>query len=209
MTALEKLYERERERLLNEPPTGRHTGETARPVFGVGPVNAELMLIGEAPGANETEQGRPFVGKAGAQLEELLALAGIPRERVFVTNAVKYRPTSVKPKSVSNRTPARAEIDSSIPLVRAEIAIVMPRIIATLGNTPLYSVLSAAGRKTATVGELHGRGMDICIDNVNCVLFPLYHPASGIYRRELVEVMRMDILKLKEAAQAVRRGDEL
>ena len=204
---LERLYAQERERLKNIAEDKR-TGERLRPVFGDGPENALLMLIGEAPGAAETEQGRPFVGKAGAQLVELLELAGIPRESVFVTNAVKYRPTNVKVRSVSNRTPSQEEILESLPLLGAEIGVVRPRSIATLGNTPLYAVNRLFGGADATVGELHGRAIKLDT-GADTLLFPLYHPASGIYRRELVAVMKEDILKLKAILGSLERGDML
>jgi DNA polymerase len=154
------------------------------------------MLVGEAPGREEAECGRPFVGKAGKQLDALLALAGIERGDVFVTNAVKFRPTRVKPKSVSNRTPKRSETLEALPLLEAEISLVAPRLIATLGNTPLDSVSKLCGRNLLPVGGAHGKLEPVEIAGKRYVLFPLYHPASGIYDRGLVEVMERDALML-------------
>ena len=96
---LVELYEKERLRIA-ETADGR--GDYSHPVFGEGPVNPLVMLIGEAPGGDEAKQGRPFVGKAGKQLDALLSGAGIDRSRVYITNTVKFRPVNVKPKSVSN-----------------------------------------------------------------------------------------------------------
>lgn len=193
MNALEALYEAERERLKRLEGDG---GDYAHPVFGAGKPASALMLVGEAPGREEAECGRPFVGKAGKQLDALLALAGIERGDVFVTNAVKFRPTRVKPKSVSNRTPKRSETLEALPLLEAEISLVAPRLIATLGNTPLDSVSKLCGRNLLPVGGAHGKPEPVEIAGKKYVLFPLYHPASGIYDRGLIEVMERDALML-------------
>ena len=103
---LVELYEKERLRIA-ETADGR--GDYSHPVFGEGPVNPLVMLIGEAPGGDEAKQGRPFVGKAGRQLDALLSGAGIDRSRVYITNAVKFRPVNVKPKSLSNRPHGRGD----------------------------------------------------------------------------------------------------
>ena len=104
---LVELYEKERLRIA-ETADGR--GDYSHPVFGEGPVNPLVMLIGEAPGGDEAKQGRPFVGKAGKQLDALLSGAGIDRSRVYITNTVKFRPVNVKPKSVSNRTRPKVDL---------------------------------------------------------------------------------------------------
>lgn len=188
--ALLSLYEHEVRRLkaIADPP-----GEYTRPVFGQGPCNADLMLVGEAPGAAETEQGCPFMGKAGEQLNEMLKAVSLTREEIFITNAVKYRPYCVHPQrgSLKNRPPKRAEVLASAPLLRAEISLVKPRVVATLGNTPLLSLL---GR--AAVGELHGKALPMEIETSGFLLFPLYHPASVIYNRSLRPVLEADMLAL-------------
>jgi DNA polymerase len=182
MNALEALYAAERERIAALAGESL-TGDYANPVFGEGEPNSPVMLIGEAPGREEAQLGHPFVGKAGKQLDALLVYAGIARSSVFVTNAVKFRPTWVKPKSVSNRTPSRAEALAALPVLRSEIALVAPRLIATLGNTPLASVARLCGARLPSIGEAHGRPAFICIEGIRYTLFPLYHPASGIYDR--------------------------
>ncbi len=195
MSALASLYQAERERIAALRGT-KNAGDYASPVFGEGPDKPMLMLIGEAPGREEAESGRPFVGKAGKQLDEMLSLAGIARERVFVTNAVKFRPMKLKARSVSNRTPLRGEVEVALPLLNAEIALVAPRFIATLGNTPLGAVMKLCGMKPPAVGEAHGRAMLIEIGGEGYTLFPLYHPASGIYDRSLVPIMKDDLARL-------------
>lgn len=204
MNALASLYAEERERLgrLN---ASSQTGDYANPVFGQGPKNAPLMLIGEAPGREEAEAGCPFVGKAGRQLDEMLSLAGIDRSKVFITNAVKFRPTRVKPRSVSNRTPERREIQASLALLRAEITLVFPRFIATLGNTPLFAVYALAAMKPPVIGTAHGKPCGIGIDGAAYTLFPLYHPASGIYNRELIGTMKEDLIRLGALVKEANR----
>ena len=195
MSALASLYGAERARLLALDPAAR-AGDYAHPVFGEGPMMPLLMLIGEAPGREEAACGRPFVGKAGRELDGMLVLAGIEREKVFVTNAVKFRPMAVKPKSVSNRTPAKEEVFGALPLLKAEIEAVCPRFIATLGNTPLIALAKLSSAAPPTIGEAHGKAATLAIAGKERLLFPLYHPASGIYNRALVQTMKDDLMRL-------------
>ena len=174
----------------------RLTGDYSSPVFGEGPLGARLMFIGEAPGREEAAAGKPFVGKAGKQLDSMLSLAGIAREEAFVTNSVKFRPTKAGLRSVSNRTPAPGEVKASLPLLRLELKRVSPRFIATLGNTPLRALFALAGEKPPSIGAVHGQKYDIIIDGQGFALFPLYHPASGIYDRSLIKEMETDLMRL-------------
>lgn len=197
--ALIHAYEAERLRLSALIEADTPQGDYAHPVFGEG--NAEdavVLFVGEAPGGEEAASGRPFVGKAGRQLDTLLALAHIPRESIYITNAVKYRPVTRSIKTVRNRTPGLREVAASLPLLRLEIAVIHPRCIVTLGNTPLAAVLQLYGAEKRTVGELHGRASALSEDGAAVELFPLYHPASGIYNRLLVPVMENDIAALGE-----------
>ncbi len=195
MSVFDVLYAAERERLAALENPAR-AGDYAHPVFGRGPKNPALMLIGEAPGREEAQTGTPFVGKAGKQLDELLELAGIDRRDVFVTNAVKFRPVHIKPRGASNRTPQRSEVLASLPLLGAEIALAAPRFIATLGNTPLFAIAALSGLKPTVVGTVHGQPQTVAINAARYTLFPLYHPASGIYNRELIRIMKEDLLRL-------------
>ena len=204
MSPLDALYAAERER-IGLSVARVMQGDYENPVFGQGPKAPDLMLIGEAPGREEAETGHPFVGKAGKQLDALLALAGIDRTAVFVTNAVKFRPVSAKPDSVSNRTPQRTEVLASLPLLRAEIGIVRPRFIATLGNTPLFALSVLCGVSPPIIGNAHGQLHDIEIDAARYALFPLYHPASGIYNRELIPIMKEDLVRLGALVSEVNR----
>ncbi len=165
----------------------------SRLVFGDGKNDEPvLMLLGEAPGENEVKQGRPFVGKAGQNLSEFLVLAGLTRGEIWVSNAVKYRTVQPgKNGGWKNRTPSEQEIVMMAEYLEKEIRIVQPRVIVTLGNTPLRAVMG----KGVTVGETHGR-MLTRADGQQ--VFSLYHPAAIIYRRELKSVYEQDILRLKE-----------
>lgn len=195
---LSALYAAETERLKAVALSGRNDGEYLRPVFGCGNADSPIVFIGEAPGANETEQGMPFVGKAGRQLDELLELADIPRKEVFITNVVKYRPVVRSERSVRNRTPSAGEVTASLPLLRAEMERIRPRLIITLGNTPLTAVRTLSGELPATVGDVHGRPLPVSLGGIRTVLYPMYHPASGIYNRALIEVMREDAKKIRD-----------
>ncbi len=198
MRTLSGLYELERVRLRALAGIDGPCGAYDAPVFGQGPEKPFLMLIGEAPGGEETKQLRPFVGKAGRQLDELLTLAGIPREEVFITNVVKYRPMVIGERTVRNRTPVREEIDASLPLLREELGILQPRCVATLGNVPLSAVLSLCGLSRRVIGEVHGQSLRIALQDWETALFPLYHPASAIYNRTLLPVCREDAERLGE-----------
>ena len=160
-------------------------------VFGEGSENARVILIGEAPGEQETIAGRPFVGKAGKNLDELLELSGIDRGELYITNAVKFRPTK---RSAAgnwvNRAPTREEVELFLPFLKRELQLVGPELIVTLGNTPLKALL---GPK-ATIGEVHGR----MLQWGETALYPLYHPASLIYNRSLRPVYEADVRRLGE-----------
>lgn len=193
---LMEAYAAEARRLLALAESSTLGGDYAHPVFGEGAVPAFSMLIGEAPGKEEAASGHPFVGKAGKQLNALLCNAGIQRETLFVTNAVKYRPVVRGPRSTRNRTPANREVGEALPLLEREIALVGPKLLVTLGNTPLKAVLQLFGMPEQTVGMLHGTLLSLEKNGEPILLFPLYHPASGIYNPANIPVMEADVKKL-------------
>ena len=144
------------------------------------------MMIGEAPGEQESLQGRPFVGKAGRNLDAFLEEAGLDRGALYVTNTVKYRPTKRSAAGrVVNRPPTQEEIRLFLPWLLREIELVGPKYVLTLGNVPLKALKG----RTGVIGELHGR----FIDWNGRVLYPMYHPASVIYNPSLKEVYREDV----------------
>ncbi|MBR6787474.1 MAG: uracil-DNA glycosylase [Clostridia bacterium] len=168
-------------------------GEDKILVFGDGKSDQPpLMLIGEAPGEQETIKRRPFVGKAGKNLDEFLQLMGMQREEIFVSNVVKIRPTAVGPTGrIRNRPPSKEEIALFRPYLMKEIDLVQPRALVTLGNVPLQALMGKV-----TVGDMHGKWHTACN---GLPLFALYHPAAIIYRRELKEVYEQDVCSLRDS----------
>ncbi len=132
-------------------------------VFGEGPVPCELMFVGEGPGADEDDQGRPFVGRAGQLLDQILEAAGMPRETVYITNIVKSRPPN-------NRVPHQDEIDTCWPYLNAEIHHVAPNVIVTLGNAPTKQLLQSAAGITKVRGQFFDYRNGIQV-------FPMFHPS--------------------------------
>ena len=174
---------------LNRLIAELYEGEKKILVHGEGEIGARVMLVGEAPGEQETLQGRPFVGKAGKNLDEFLELAGLERSQLYVTNAVKFRPTkrSAAGRTV-NRPPTREEVSLFLPWLRREIELVAPEVIVTLGNVPLRAL---TGPK-AVIGDVHGAFQNA--DGLR--LYPMYHPASLIYNPALRPVYAEDIRRL-------------
>lgn len=165
-------------------------------VYGEGNIDSEIMLIGEAPGAEETRLSRPFVGKAGKNLDEFLHVLDLQRDNIYITNVVKFRPYKISAKgTLSNRPPTRAEITCMLPYLLREIAVISPKIVVTLGNVPLKSVL---GKSDATIGTYHAMPVTATALNHMFSLFPLYHPASIIYNQSLKSVYEQDLQKLKQ-----------
>ncbi len=164
-------------------------------VYGEGKMDADVMLIGEAPGAEETRLHRPFVGKAGKNLDEFLKAIDKKRYDIYISNVVKFRPFKVSEKGrLSNRPPKREEIELMLPLLRREIEFVAPKVVVTLGNVPLRAV---SGQSSLTIGSCHGQQMNAQALSHGFSLFALYHPASIIYNRALGEVYGEDLVKLK------------
>lgn len=162
-------------------------------VFGEGSRLASIFMIGEAPGGDEEKQGRPFVGKAGKNLNEFLDVVGLKRDSLYISNVVKLRPTGISPKTgrTVNRTPNQDEVSFFLPYLLDEIKCIEPKLIVTLGNVPLKAV---TGDKKASVGEMHGK----LYEENGLRLFPLYHPASIIYNQSLKEVYQQDLEQIRQ-----------
>lgn len=166
-----------------------YEGNARSLVFGEGSFHSRLMMIGEAPGEQETLKGRPFVGKAGKNLDEFLQMSGLKREEIYITNTVKFRPTKRSDAGrLVNRPPTKEEIALFLPWLKREIALVAPDCIATLGNVPLKAL---AGDKVV-IGDVHGQFLE-CEGRA---LYPLYHPASLIYNPSLRGVYAEDVKRL-------------
>ena len=168
-------------------------------VFGCGCMEPKLLLIGEAPGREEVKLSRPFSGAAGKYLDEFLQLAAIYRDKIYITNAIKYRLSKVNTKTgrLSNRPATREEIMSSRRFLLEEIKLIEPACVVTLGNVPLRAVV---GDLSINIGDYHGCASQVRIGEREFPLFPLYHPASVIYNRSLKQTCEADILKLRNSA---------
>jgi uracil-DNA glycosylase len=154
-------------------------------VFGAGNADADLMFIGEAPGANEDKLGLPFVGAAGKLLDKLLAEIGLDRSEVFIANTVKCRPPG-------NRDPHPHEIESCHRFLRAQVELVAPRVICSLGN---FATKLLRGDPTG-ITRLHGRPEIIVIGSRAIRLLPLLHPAAALYNPGQLETVREDVARL-------------
>ena len=163
-------------------------------VFGEGDPDAQIMLIGEAPGAEETRLSRPFVGRAGKNLDGFLYALGLRRSDIYVTNVLKFRPYKVSAKgTLSNRPPKAREIELMLPFLLREIEAIAPKIVVTLGNVPLKAVY----KRDAAIGACHALPLKAAARSFNFMLFPLYHPASIIYNPLLKTVYSEDLKKFK------------
>lgn len=149
-------------------------------VPGEGPLNATIVFIGEAPGWHENQQGRPFVGPAGQFLNQLLASIGLRREDVFITNVVKCRPPG-------NRDPLPDEIDACQKYLDAQLEIIKPKVIVTLGR---YSM--ARYFPNERISKIHGQARK---EN-GVIYFPMYHPAAALHQPVLKATVESDIRKI-------------
>jgi len=159
-------------------------------VFGVGSINAELMFVGEAPGADEDEQAEPFVGKAGQLLTRIIETMGLQRGDVYIGNILKCRPDTPD-QSAGNRKPTPAEMQTCIPYLHEQIDLIRPRVLVALGGTAMEGLLNKTGI-TKLRGHWHTyRGIP---------LMPTYHPAYLLRNQALAEKRRVweDMLQVME-----------
>ncbi len=157
-----------------------HQGRT-QAVPGAGPVTAEIMFIGEAPGFHEDQQGIPFVGAAGKLLNQMLEKAGIARETIYITNVIKCRPPG-------NRDPRPEEVEACRDFLERQIEVIDPKIIVTLGR---YSMARAFPNEK--ISRIHGQPRRVG----GRIFFPMYHPAAALHQPSLRRVVEEDFLKLK------------
>ena len=162
------------------------------PVIGEGNHNADIIFIGEAPGENEAKTGKPFCGRSGKILDELLASINFPRESVYVTNIVKDRP----PK---NRDPHPEEIEIYAPFLDRQIEIIKPKIIATLGRFSMQYIMNRYGLnfELGPIGALHGKVFETELPWGKVKVVPLYHPAVAVYNANTKDELKKDFKVLK------------
>lgn len=161
-------------------------------MFGEGPSDARVLFLGEAPGRNEDETGAPFCGRSGMLLDELLTEANIDRSSVFVTSIVKCRPPN-------NRDPKGVEIRSCEGWLEAQIDLIRPEIVCTLGNFALQAV---RGDRTG-ITALHGQAESRVFYGHKVLHFPLFHPAAALRSSGTKELLREDLAALSELLAAL------
>lgn len=158
------------------------------PVIGQGNHDASIMFIGEAPGKNEAQTGRPFCGAAGRVLDELFLSIHLKREDVYITNIVKDRPPE-------NRDPTKKEIDIYTPFLIKQIDIIQPSIIATLGRFAMTFILETfhCPEKIHTIGTNHGKTIQAQSSYGTIWIVPLYHPAVALYNDNTKKILSADM----------------
>jgi DNA polymerase len=156
-------------------------------VFGSGNADAELMFVGEAPGANEDRMGLPFVGQAGKLLDRLLAEIGMQRSDVFIANTLMCRPPN-------NRDPDPRELEACQGYLHRKIELIEPVMICTLGN---FSTKLLRGDPTG-ISRLHGQEEVRVIGPRAVRLYPLFHPAAALYTPSMLETLRADFQRIPE-----------
>ncbi len=161
-------------------------------VFGVGDIHSPLMFVGEAPGADEDEQGEPFVGKAGQLLTRIIQTMGLSRETVYIANILKCRPDTPG-ESSGNRKPTPAEMDTCIPYLHAQIDLIQPRVIVALGGTAVEGLL---GKGAVGITRLRGQWQEYR----GTPLMPTFHPSYLLRNQALAEKRRVweDMLAVME-----------
>lgn len=156
-------------------------------VFGVGDPDAQLMFIGEAPGAREDELGEPFVGAAGKFLTEMLGSIGLKRSRVYITNIVKYRPPD-------NRDPLPEEIEAFVPYLQRQIKVIQPLLIIFLGRHAMNVFLPEL-----KISQAHGKP----VRKGGQVYLPLFHPAAALYNPGMRETLSDDFARIPKILEKI------
>ncbi len=164
-------------------------------VVGKGNLNADILFVGEAPGKNEDEQGVPFVGMAGKNLDKLLEKVGLSFENIYIANILKCRPPE-------NRDPLPEEIKAHTPWLIQQIKEIKPKVICSLGNYATKFFLSEGDvdkmDKQPGITLLHGKVRFVEIGGIKIKLIPLFHPAAIIYKRDLIPLWEKDIEVVKK-----------
>lgn len=159
-------------------------------VFGDGSPEAKIVFIGEAPGKNEDLQGKPFIGAAGKFLNEMLASIGMKREDIYITNIVKYRPPD-------NRDPLPEEKKAFLPYLQAQLEVIRPVVVATLGRHSLNCFLP-----DLQISAIHGQPKRIRLKlhdtagDMTVIILPLFHPAAALYNGSMRETLIEDFSRI-------------
>ena len=171
-------------------------------VVGKGNENADILFVGEAPGRNEDEQGIPFVGASGKNLDKLLEKVGLSLEDVYITNILKCRPPE-------NRDPLSEEIQAHTPWLLKQIEEIKPKVVCSLGNyaTKFFLAKGDVDKMGEQLGitQLHGKVSDLKINGQKIRLIPLFHPAAIIYKRSLQEDWEKDMEIVKRELMQMQK----
>ena len=170
--------------------------QPARLVMGEGRPDADIVIIGEAPGAKEDKTGLPFQGAAGKFLNEMLASADMDRGDVYITNVVKYRP----PK---NRDPSEAEKAEFAPYLTRQLDIIEPKVVVTLGSHAMKHFMP-----DAAIGDVHGQPTRVRVQGRDLTVMPLYHPAFALYNGSNRQMLIDDFLKVPGVVRAAAQASK-
>lgn len=166
-------------------------------VMGDGNLDAEIVFIGEAPGKNEDEQGKPFVGAAGKFLNEMLSAAGMDRTNVYITNIVKYRPPE-------NRDPKPDEKKAFWPYLVKQLQIIDPKVIITLGRHSMEYFLP-----DMKISQIHGDPKRVQFGDKKVVIIPLYHPAAALYNPAQRQTLIDDFVRVPKIIEKLKNPASL
>ena len=159
-------------------------------VMGNGNLNADIVIIGEAPGKKEDLEGRPFIGAAGKFLDKMLDAAGMNRTDVYITNIVKYRPPN-------NRDPKPEEKAEFLPYLIKQLQIINPKVVITLGRHSMEYFLP-----NEKIGDVHGQTHRVVIEGRELTVIPLFHPAAALYNGSLRQVLIDDFINVSKSLKS-------
>lgn len=184
----QKLLDEIKEEILRQNVCPDLARTANRLVFGDGNPDADIVFIGEAPGKNEDEQGIPFVGAAGKFLNEMLAPIGLERQDIYITNIVKYRPPN-------NRDPSPDEKAAFLPYLEAQLEVIQPKIVVTLGRHSMNCFLPGA-----SINQVHGEPKRY----KGQVYLPLFHPAAALYNGGMRQTLIDDFARIPAILQKIK-----
>jgi DNA polymerase len=188
----QQLLDELKERIEQANVTPELKEQATQLVFGDGNAEADIVFIGEAPGKNEDEQGKPFVGAAGKFLNEMLGMIELNREDVYITNIVKYRPPN-------NRDPQPSEKEEWLPYLQEQLEIIHPKLIITLGRHSMDVLLP--GLK---ISQVHGKPKRY----KDHVYLPLFHPAAALYNGGMRQTLIDDFALIPTILKKINDKDK-
>jgi DNA polymerase len=162
-------------------------------VFGDGNINSKIMIIGEAPGANEDMEGKPFVGRAGKLLNKMLEAIQLDRSRVYITNVVNFRPPE-------NRKPTEDEIRRYLPFLISHIEIINPKILLLLGSTALNTLIG----DEVVISKARGKWIEKEVGNIKPYIIASFHPAFLMRQPEQKKLAWIDLKMIRDKSKSLR-----